>query len=104
MDYYQSAVAADLAAGEAVNAAKQQQPAAKARVAQVKADLKVAQAEVATAKARLERSKVFVEFAVIKSPYTGVVTKRNFHRGDFIRSADTGGDRIPVLVVERTDV
>jgi RND family efflux transporter MFP subunit len=33
-----------------------------------------------------------------------VVTKRNFHPGDFVRSADAGGERMPVLAVERTDI
>jgi RND family efflux transporter MFP subunit len=33
-----------------------------------------------------------------------VVTKRNFHPGDFVRSAEAGGDRTPVLAVERTDI
>ena len=103
-DQYQASVAGDLAAGEAVNAAKQKEAAARARVIQAKADLKYAEAEVATANARLEKSQVLVDYAVIKSPYTGVVTRRNFHIGDFIRSADAGGDRAPVLVVERTDV
>ncbi len=71
---------------------------------QAQADLRYAEAEVATAKARLEKSQVLLDYTVIRSPYTGVVTKRNFHPGDFIRSADAGGDRMPVLAVERTDV
>ena len=33
-----------------------------------------------------------------------MVTKRNFFRGDFIRSADSGGDRVPLFAVERTDI
>ena len=33
-----------------------------------------------------------------------MVTKRNFHPGDFIRSADAGGERVPLLAVERIDV
>jgi RND family efflux transporter MFP subunit len=104
MDYYEAAVGADLAAGEAIVSAKQKEIAARARVTQAKADLKYAQAEVATAQAHLERSQVLIEYATIRSPYTGVITKRHFHVGDFIRPADAGGDRLPVLVVERTDV
>jgi len=73
-------------------------------VKQAQADHRFAQAEVQTARARLERSQVLADYAVIRSPYTGVVTKRNFHPGDFVRAADSGGERIPVLAVERTDV
>jgi HlyD family secretion protein len=103
-DQAQAAVSAELAAGEAVNAARQKEGAAAARVKQARADVKYAEAEVTVAKARLEKSRVMLDYTVIKSPYTGVVTRRSFHVGDFVRSADAGGDRVPVLSVERTDV
>jgi HlyD family secretion protein len=106
-DQYQAAVASDLAAGEAVVAARQKEASARARVKQAGADLRYAEAEVATAKAQLEKSQVQLDYTVIRSPYTGVVTQRNFHPGDFIRSADAGyahGERLPILAVERTDV
>jgi RND family efflux transporter MFP subunit len=103
-DHYQSAVASELGAEEAITAARQKENAAHARVKQSQADLKYAEAEVATAKARLEKSQVLLDYTTIRSPYTGVVTKRNFHPGDFVRSADAGGDRIPLLAVERTDI
>src|SRR5207248_8836588 len=102
-DQYQAAVSAELAAGEAINAAKQKEAAAAARVKQAKADLKYAEAEVTLAKARLEKSRVMLDYTVIRSPYTGVVTRRSFHVGDFVKSADAGGERVPVLSVERTD-
>jgi HlyD family secretion protein len=106
-DQYQAAVASDLAAGEAIVAARQKEAAARARVKQARADLRYAEAEVATAKAQLEKAQVQLDYTVIRSPYTGVVTQRNFHPGDFIRSADAGyahGERLPILAVERTDV
>ena len=103
-DHFQAAASAELAAGEAVVAAKQKEAAARARVTQAQADLKFAEAEVATAKAHLEKSQVLFDYSIIRSPYTGVVTRRNFHPGDFIRSADAGGDRVPMLTVEQTDV
>src|SRR5207247_8103292 len=96
-DQYQAATAAELATREAVTAATQKEAASRARVVQAKADLRYAGAEVTAAKARLEKSAVMLDYTVIRSPYTGVVTKRNFHPGDFIRSADAGGDRVPVL-------
>jgi HlyD family secretion protein len=106
-DQFQAAVASDLAAAEAVNAAKQKEAAARARVTQAQADLRYAEAEVETAKDKLEQSQVLLAYTVIRSPYTGVVTQRSFHPGDFIRSADAGyakGERVPVLSIERTDV
>ncbi|OWK41683.1 efflux RND transporter periplasmic adaptor subunit [Fimbriiglobus ruber] len=103
-DQFQSAVSAELAAMEAVNASKQKEVAARARIKQAQADLRYAAAEVAVAKARKEKSQVLLDYTVIRSPYTGVITKRNFYKGDFIRAADSGGERVPVLAVERTDV
>jgi RND family efflux transporter MFP subunit len=105
-DHYQAAIADDLAASETINSAEQKEIAAGAKVEQAKADLDYAKAEVDTSEARLERAKVFLDYAVIRSPYDGVVTKRNFYPGAFIRSADSGGDplRLPLFTVERTDV
>ena len=54
------------------------------------------------AAAELERSQVLLDYTVIKAPYTGVVTRRNFHLGAFIKSAEQGGT-VPLLSVERTD-
>jgi RND family efflux transporter MFP subunit len=102
-DQYQSALASELAASENVNAAKQREAAAAAKVTQARADIAFAQADVAVAKAKVERSRVFLDYSVIRSPYSGVVTKRNFHVGDFIRSADSSG-ALPLFSVERTDV
>jgi HlyD family secretion protein len=103
-DHYQAAAAAELAAAEAIGAAKQKEAAARARVRQAQADVRYAEAEVATALTRLEKAQVFVDYGTIRSPYDGVITRRNYHLGDFVRSADAGGERVPLCVVERTDV
>lgn len=103
-DQYQAAVSAELAATEAIGAARQKEAVARAKIMQAKADLKYAEAEVTTARARLEKARVLLDYTIIRSPYTGVVTKRTFHPGDFVRSAEAGGERIPILAVERTDV
>ncbi len=102
-DQYEAAAGAVLAAQEAVNAAKQKEAAARAKIEQAKADRAFAEAGVAVAKAQLARSAVLLDYRVVRSPYTGVVTKRSFHPGDFVRSADQGG-AVPVLAVERTDI
>jgi RND family efflux transporter MFP subunit len=103
-DQYQAAVSAEVAALEAITAARQKEAAARARVGEAQADRKYAEAEVASAQARVEKSRVLLDYAIIRSPYSGVITRRSFHPGDFVRSADAGGERVPVLAVERTDV
>lgn len=102
-EYFLSAQESENEAKESVNAAIERVATAKAKIAQAKADLEQATAEVGVANADLERSQVLLDYTTIKSPYTGVVTRRSFHVGDFIRSADQGG-MVPLLSVERTDV
>ena len=102
-EQYEASVEAAAAATEAVAAAEQRLIASRARIDQADADLDEARAGVAVAAAEWERSKVLVAYSVVGSPYDGVVTKRSFNRGDFVRSADSGGDRVPLFSVERTD-
>lgn len=102
-DFYLSALEAENAAKEGISAAVERATTARAKIDQAAADLDEAKSGVEVAAAELERSQVLLDYAIIKSPYTGVVTKRSFHLGDFIKSADQGG-ATPVLAVERTDV
>ncbi|MDB5309191.1 MAG: efflux transporter periplasmic adaptor subunit [Gemmataceae bacterium] len=113
-DYYLSALEAENAARENVNTAQERAAAAHAKIAQAEADLDEAKADVGVAEAELATAQVWVDYAVIRSPYTGVITKRNFHppgklppgsppAGAFVKSADEAGS-IPLLTVERTDV
>lgn len=76
---------------------------AEAKIEEAKADLAAAVSNVAAAQADLEKAQVFVQYTKLVSPYDGVVTKRTYHRGAFIRSASEGGG-VPVLSVARTDV
>jgi RND family efflux transporter MFP subunit len=108
-DYYQSALEAENGALEKVNEAKERVLAARAKILRAQADLEEAQAEVGVAEADLAKSRVLLDYTVIRSPYTGVVTRRTFHPGTggqfgaFIIAADQGG-AAPLLTVERTDV
>jgi RND family efflux transporter MFP subunit len=102
-DYYQSAVEAENAAQENVNTAKEKASAAHAKIEQADADLDEAKADVGVAEAELAKAKVLLGYTVINSPYTGVVTRRSFHLGDFVKAADQGGTT-PLLAVERTDL
>src|SRR5262249_5582783 len=102
-DAYESALADEAASKEAVNAREAAAVAARAKIDRAEADLKSARANVDVYKARLKAAKVNVAYTEIRSPYDGVVTMRQYHVGDFIRSAaDSQGP--PLLTVAKTDV
>ena len=101
-DRYEVATA-DLGVARAtVLTAKAQALAKAALVSKARADLAEARTDVEIARANLDKAKVMQAYTQITSPYDGVVTRRSFHRGDFIRSASEGG-AVPLLAVAVTD-
>lgn len=99
---YESAVADELAAQAAEATARAQAAAAQAKVDLAVADLAEAEANVRVDEAALARAQVIEGYTRIESPYDGVVTRRNYFRGAFIRSA-AEEQSPPVLSVARTD-
>jgi len=99
---YESAIASEVASEKAVLNARAQHFAAIARVKKAEADLAEAKANVHVAQAKKGTADVLVGYTKITSPYDGVITKRNFFPGAFIRSAAEGGV-VPMLTVARTD-
>jgi RND family efflux transporter MFP subunit len=102
-DFFLSAQEAENAAKESVNAANERVATTQAKIIQAEADLDESKAEVGVAAADLERSQVLLDYTTIKAPYPGVITRRTFHVGDFIKTADQSGGT-PLLTLERTDV
>jgi len=101
-DQLETAVAWKETAAIQVEAARADVKAKEAKVEQAKADIKAAEANIRVADSALQRAVVFVEFTKIRSHYDGVVTVRNYHNGNFIKSGDQGA-QLPVLVVQRQD-
>jgi RND family efflux transporter MFP subunit len=101
-DAYGSARASELSSRKAVLNAKAQLSAAIARVGKAEADLAEATANVKVSEAKKATADVLAAYTKITSPYTGVITKRTYLRGAFIRSASEGGN-LPLLNVARTD-
>jgi RND family efflux transporter MFP subunit len=100
---FDAAVASERSAEAAVATARAELAAATARVAQAKADVEGARADVDAATADLAKAEVMLGYTRIVSPYDGVISLRNFHDGDFIRSAAEGGV-IPLLAVKENDL
>jgi HlyD family secretion protein len=95
---------AELAAQEGVTTAKANVAAMAAKILAADADVQEAEAQVKVAQAELEKSQVFVQFATVRAPFDGIITKRNFFPSDFVRAANEGGAHIPLLTVQRTDL
>ncbi len=70
---------------------------------QADANVADARAKVQVAAAVLEKAKVYVSYTQLRSPYNGIVTKRDFHVGDFVRAAEEGG-QMTLLTVAETDL
>jgi RND family efflux transporter MFP subunit len=99
----ETAVAAEKTARLAVQTAKSKVAEAEANVEAAKADAAEAEAAIAVAESRLAKARVDLGYAKIVAPFDGVITRRNFHVGSFIREA-TGSSALPLLTVSRTDL
>lgn len=97
-----AAAATQISARAAIITARAQEDAAQARVEQAKAELEDAHARVEVAAAQVGNAQVFVGYTRIVSPYHGVITRRTFHNGDFIRAAEKE-QTPPTLTVAETD-
>jgi RND family efflux transporter MFP subunit len=102
-DEMEAARAAERAAQAAIVTAKADVASAAAKVEEARSDIQAATARVQVSQAALDRAKVYAEYLKIVSPYDGVVTNRAFHRGDFLRGAERGGESA-MLEVARTDL
>ena len=100
---YEGAKAAEERAAAAVKAAEADVAKTVAQVITAEADIRRERAEQRVAEARLAQATILAGYTRIISPYTGVVTQRNYHDGDFIRQADRQ-DSPAILSVARTDL
>ena len=87
----------------AVKAAEADLARSGAQVVTAEAEIHRERAELRVAQERLTQAQIYAQYTRIISPYTGVVTQRNYHDGDFIREADRQ-DAPPILSVARTDL
>jgi RND family efflux transporter MFP subunit len=74
-----------------------------AKAAGAEADVKVAEANVATARAAVARLRTLMDYAMIKAPFDGVVSRRLVDRGELVQ-ATTSNRSTPMFTVERTDL
>ena len=99
---YESALAAEKEAQAEVEGAEAGLAQALAEVVTAKANVAAARSNVRLLEAREKSANILVQYLQLVSPYDGVVTNRNYHRGAFVQSAEQG-QSLPVLSVARTD-
>ena len=101
----QEAAEAALMSVEAhIRTADAQRQSAIANVDKAKADYQSALANVRVAQANLEFAKTHADYANIRAPFDGEVTRRWVDPGAFVQSADGNSAAKPILQVTRIDV
>jgi HlyD family secretion protein len=101
-DRFEAALSRKDAALAAVETARADVLTKIAKKEQVIVDVALAKANVRVAQATLAKAKAFVDFTKIHAPFDGIITKRNYNNGDFIRTADRAG-QLPLLEVQVRD-
>jgi len=101
--YALTAVAAKQTAQFSVATANSDVLEAKEKLAWARADIQLKQALVKVAEEDLARANAFLDFATIRAPFDGVITRRNIDPGSFVQNATTARTE-PLLRVERTDI
>ncbi len=96
-----AAEAAREAANAAVKSAEAAAQEAAANAAKAAADRTAAAAHVAVAKADLAHAQTMLDYAKIRAPFDGVITKRLIDTGHFVQPVASGAS--PLLTVARTD-
>lgn len=80
------------AVSSAITAAEADVAVSKAQQVSAEADVRAAESETAIARRQLEELEVLIEYAELKAPFAGVVTRRTVDPGDLVRqdSPDRG--------------
>jgi HlyD family secretion protein len=100
---FEAAAESERSAEETIVACEARVEAVKAKIVQAAADIEEALANVNVATADMEKTQALVDFATIKAPFNGVITKRTVFPGDFVRAATGGSSPVPLLTIHETD-
>lgn len=76
---------------------------ANAKLSAAQADLATAQAETQIAQRQLEELEVMMNYATLKAPFDGVITKRTVNPGALVRENDASSSARPLFVVSKID-
>ncbi len=102
-DQYALALSGSKTARSQLEVAKAARVEAQAKFQAAKADVREVISEVRIAEAGLHGSEILVRYTQIVSPFDGIVTRRSYHVGAFVRSANVGNVD-PIVTIVRTDI
>ncbi len=102
-EYYEAAVANVATAQAAVKDAQAELEKAQAKSEAAHADVKVAKSLVDVASKDRDTAQAWLDFATIRAPFDGVITRRNVDPGTFVQNATTAHTE-PLLTVVRDDI
>jgi RND family efflux transporter MFP subunit len=74
---------------------------ARARAAKARAELELARARGKGAEARVAELRALMQYATLRAPFAGVVTRRFVDRGALVQASSSNNS--PLLIVARTD-
>lgn len=102
LNQLQSAEASLAAANAEILTVEARLQVERAKLAQSHANRKHAESDVRVAQANLQHLKVLLDYASIRAPYAGVITRRLFDTGAFIQSAATSAP-LSLFTIMRVD-
>jgi multidrug resistance efflux pump len=102
-EYYEAAVANVATALAAVQDAQAEWKKAQAKLEAARADVKVEEAMVGVARKDRDKAQALLDFATLRAPFDGVITRRNVDPGTFVQNATTAHAE-PLLTVVRDDI
>jgi multidrug resistance efflux pump len=100
---FEAAVAGVVTAQAAVKDAEAELEKAKAKSEAAAADVKVAESLVEVARKDVDKAQAWLEFATVRAPFDGVITRRNVDPGTFVQNAATAHTE-PLLTLVRDDI
>lgn len=104
IDQFRSAEAALAEAVASIQAAEAARAESAAQVEKAKADVAVAEARLLVAQADERRLGALVEYATIRAPFAGVITRRNVDTGHLLQPTGAQAmNGVPLFTVVRTD-
>jgi len=87
----------------AIDSAKAKVVAAQADINKALADEAAARNHVKVVQAQLDRATTLIDYATIRAPFNGIVTKRLVDHRAFVRSATSNSGAMPLFEVTQTD-